>query len=151
MIEAGADKIILGTMAYQSHSFVKECIKKFGDIFIVGIDAKNGYVAVKGWVETTKIKAADLAVDMQDIGIKSIIYTDIARDGMLTGPNIESLKSMLGSVSIKIISSGGISKMEDLEKIAKLNHPGIEGVIIGKAIYTGAIDINEVIKCWQNE
>ena len=149
--DAGADKIILGTMAYQSHDFVKECIDKFGDIFIVGIDAKDGYVAVKGWVETTKIKAADLAVDMQKIGIKSIIFTDIARDGMLTGPNIDSLKHMLDSVSIKIISSGGISKMEDLEKIANLKHPGIEGVIIGKALYTGAIDINEVIKCWQNE
>jgi len=151
IIEAGADRIILGTMAYKSHDFVKQCIEKFGDIFIVGIDAKNGYVAVKGWVETTQVTAADLALDMQKIGIKSIIFTDIARDGMLTGPNIESLKNMLDSVSIKIISSGGISKMSDLEKIAELKHPAIEGVIIGKALYTGAINIDEVIKCWQKE
>ncbi|MCD6460461.1 1-(5-phosphoribosyl)-5-[(5-phosphoribosylamino)methylideneamino]imidazole-4-carboxamide isomerase [bacterium] len=151
ILSAGADRIILGTMAYKSHDFVKECINKYGDIFIVGIDAKNGYVAVKGWVETTKIKAVDLACDMEFLGIKKIIFTDIARDGMLKGPNIESLKKMLKSVSIKIISSGGISKIDDIRKIAELKHPAVEGIIIGKALYTGAIDINEVIKCWQNE
>ncbi len=146
----GVDKIIIGTMAIQSEEFVQQSIDTYGDIFIAGIDANNGYVAVKGWVETTTIEATVLAKKMEQIGINEIIFTDIARDGMLTGPNIASLQKMLDAFSGTIIASGGISAPADLEKLAPLEKDGLSGAIIGKALYTGAINLDEVIQCWQN-
>ncbi|MDX9702535.1 MAG: 1-(5-phosphoribosyl)-5-[(5-phosphoribosylamino)methylideneamino]imidazole-4-carboxamide isomerase [Candidatus Auribacterota bacterium] len=151
LISIGVDKIIIGTMAIQSEQFVRNCIDTYGDIFIAGIDANNGFVAVKGWVETTSIEAVILAKKMKEIGISEIIFTDIARDGMLTGPNISSLTKILNGFSGSVIASGGISSPADLEKLVPLVKEGLTGAIIGKALYTGAINLNEVIKCWQNE
>lgn len=149
MLGFGADKIILGTMACQSEEFILKCIKRFGDVFIAGIDARNGFVAIKGWVETTNIKAEDLGVRMQTLGISEIIFTDILRDGTLVGPNIESLKIMADSIKIPVIASGGISCEKDVADIVKIENSGVTGIIIGKALYTGKIDLEEVIKCWQ--
>lgn len=146
----GVDKIIIGTMAIRDEQFVHLSIDTYGDIFIAGIDANNGYVAVKGWVETTSVLATDLAKKMDRLGIREIIFTDIARDGMLTGPNIDSLKKMLDTFSGSIIASGGISSPSDIENLAPLEPHGLGGVIIGKALYTGAIKLDEVISCWQN-
>lgn len=151
LLNRGADRIILGTMACQSEDFIKQSIASFGNKFIAGIDARNGFVAIKGWVETTELRAESLGKTMESLGISEIIYTDILRDGMLTGPNLESLKDMLSAVSIPIIASGGIGSVNDLEQLAPLQQDGLSGVIIGKALYTGAIDINEVIQCWQKE
>jgi len=149
--DIGIDRIVLGTMAYQSETFVKKCLDQFGKIFIAGIDAKNGMVAIKGWIETTELKAVDLAVNMQNMGISEIIFTDIMCDGMLQGPNIDSLKKILGFVNIPVISSGGISSVDDIRRLVPLKKEGLGGVIIGKALYTGDIDLKEVIRCWQKE
>jgi len=151
LLDYGVDKIVLGTMAYQSDNFVCQCLEKFGNIFIAGIDAKNGMVAIKGWVETTELKAVSLAKKMQELGIGEIIFTDIMRDGMLQGPNISSLRKILSVVDIPVISSGGISTIDDIRKLSSLKNEGLEGVIVGKALYTGDIDLGEMIKCWQNE
>lgn len=149
ILSLGADKIILGTMACRSEDFILSCIKKFGDIFIAGIDARDGFVAIKGWVETTDIRAEDLGVRMQTLGISEIIFTDILRDGTLVGPNIDSLRVMADSLKIPVIASGGISSIKDIEDIVKIENSGVSGIIIGKALYTGKIDLEEVINCWQ--
>ncbi len=151
LLSAGVDRIILGTMAYQDEEFVTHCCDKYGKIFIAGIDARGGFVAIKGWVETTDIHATTLARKMESLGIQEIIFTDIMCDGMLTGPNIESLRTILNTVSIPVIASGGISSPNDLEKLSRLEKEGLLGAIIGKALYTGDININEVIQCWQSE
>ncbi|RJP56661.1 MAG: 1-(5-phosphoribosyl)-5-[(5-phosphoribosylamino)methylideneamino]imidazole-4-carboxamide isomerase [Candidatus Auribacter fodinae] len=150
MIGTGVDRIILGTKVYQSHDFVKQCISIYGDMFIAGIDAKDGMVAIKGWVETTDISAVELARSMETLGIKEIIFTDIACDGMMAGPNIKSLKEVLQAVKISVIASGGISNKTDLNALAQIGNKRLTGAIIGKALYTGDINLQEVIECWQN-
>lgn len=144
LMSSGIDRVILGTVAAQSPEFVKEVCKKFPEKIIVGIDAKDGLVAVKGWVEVTELRATDLALKMQDYGIWGIIYTDISRDGMLTGPNIEATKSLVEAVKVPVIASGGVSSLEDIKKLAKI--PKLWGVITGKAIYSGAINLKEAIE-----
>lgn len=144
LMSSGIDRVILGTVAAQSPEFVKEVCKKFPEKIIVGIDAKDGLVAVKGWVEVTELRATELALKMQDYGIWGIIYTDISRDGMLTGPNIEATKSLVEAVKVPVIASGGVSSLEDIKKLAKI--PKLWGVITGKAIYSGAINLKEAIE-----
>ncbi|WP_028842882.1 1-(5-phosphoribosyl)-5-[(5-phosphoribosylamino)methylideneamino]imidazole-4-carboxamide isomerase [Thermodesulfovibrio yellowstonii] len=144
LLSVGIDRVIVGTIAVQSPDFVKEVCKRFPEKIIVGIDAKDGLVAVKGWVEVTEIRAIELALKMQDYGIWGIIYTDISRDGMLTGPNIEATKALVESVKVPLIASGGVSSIEDIRKLAEI--PQLWGVITGKAIYSGAIDFKEALR-----
>lgn len=135
---AGISRVILGTKAAQSVEFVREICSEFGgDRIAVGIDAKDGYVAVKGWTETTKTRAIDLAFAAQDAGVGTIIYTDIATDGMLQGPNYESLQELLEALDCNLIASGGVSSTEDLRRLSALE--GLYGTIIGKALYDGKI------------
>jgi len=150
LLNSGIDRVILGTIAVENPDFVKEVCKIFPDRIIAGIDARDGYVAVKGWIELTKIRATELAQRMQNYGIWGIIYTDISRDGMLTGPNIEATKALVDSLTIPVIASGGVSSIEDIKKLAKIQN--LWGVIVGKALYSGTIKLSEAIKlCWQNE
>jgi len=150
LLNSGIDRVILGTIAVENPDFVKEVCKIFPDRIIAGIDARDGYVAVKGWVELTKIKATELAQRMKEHGVWGIIYTDISRDGMLTGPNIEATKALVDSLTIPVIASGGVSSIEDIKKLAKIQN--LWGVIVGKALYSGTIKLSEAIKlCWQNE
>lgn len=136
---AGISRVILGTKAAQSVEFVREICSEFGgDRIAVGIDAKDGYVAVKGWTETTKTRAIDLAFAAQDAGVGTIIYTDIATDGMLQGPNYESLQELLEALDCNLVASGGVSCVEDLERLSALE--GLYGTIIGKALYDGKIN-----------
>jgi len=136
---AGISRVILGTKAAQSVEFVREICSEFGgDRIAVGIDAKDGYVAVKGWTETTKTRAIDLAFAAQDAGVGTIIYTDIATDGMLQGPNYESLQELLEVLDCNLVASGGVSCVEDLERLSALE--GLYGTIIGKALYDGKIN-----------
>lgn len=136
---AGISRVILGTKAAQSVEFVREICSEFGgDRIAVGIDAKDGYVAVKGWTETTKTRAIDLAFAAQDAGVGTIIYTDIATDGMLQGPNYESLQELLEALDCNLVASGGVSSVEDLERLSALE--GLYGTIIGKALYDGKIN-----------
>ncbi len=144
LLSSGIDRVILGTVAAQSPEFVKDVCKKFTKRIIVGIDAKDGLVAVKGWVEVTELRAIELALKMQGYGIWGIIYTDISRDGMLTGPNIDATKAFVEAVKVPVIASGGVSSIEDIKRLAEI--PKLWGVITGKAIYTGAINLREAIR-----
>ena len=151
VIDAGVEKVVLGTKALDG-KFLSGIVKKFGDRIVAGIDARDGIVYTKGWIAKTKTKAADLAKKMQDIGVKTINYTDISRDGMLKGPNVGSLKNILGAVNIDVIASGGVSTLEDVKTLKALEPDGLKGMIIGKALYEGKIDLGEAIKiCSQKE
>lgn len=144
LLSTGIDRVILGTVAVENPDFVKDVCKRFPGRIIAGIDAKDGLVAVKGWVELTEIKATELALRMQDYGVWGIIYTDISRDGMLTGPNIEATKALVEAVKIPVIASGGVSSIDDIKRLAEI--PNLWGVITGKAIYSGAINLKEAIE-----
>ncbi|MFN3481083.1 MAG: 1-(5-phosphoribosyl)-5-[(5-phosphoribosylamino)methylideneamino]imidazole-4-carboxamide isomerase [Thermodesulfovibrionales bacterium] len=144
LLGLGINRVILGTVAIERPELVKEACKRFPERIIAGIDARDGRVAIKGWVETTDIKATELALRMQDYGVWGIIYTDISRDGMLTGPNIPTIKEMVETVNIPVIASGGVSSIDDIKRLKEIK--GLYGVITGKALYTGAIDLKEAIK-----
>lgn len=141
-LNAGINRVILGTSALREPEFVKEAVKNFGERIVVGIDAKDGLVAVSGWEDVSQVLAIDFAKEMEDIGVKTIIYTDIATDGMLMGPNLQAMKEMTNAVSCDIVASGGVSSITDVENLTKI---GVEGAIIGKALYTENIDLKEAI------
>ena len=142
-VKAGAYRIILGTVAQQEPEFVEEACKRFPNKIIVGIDARDGLVAVKGWVEVSEQKATDLAQKLKGYGIAGFIFTDISRDGMLQGPNLESIKEFAESVQLPVIASGGVSRLEDIKNLAKLESYGVEGVIVGKALYDKTLTFKE--------
>ncbi len=143
LIALGVDRVILGTIAVENPDLVKRACSSHPGRIIAGIDAKNGFVAVKGWVETTGVKATELAVTMEGGGVAGIIYTDVARDGMMTGPNIEQTREMVKAVSIPVIASGGVSSLDDIRRLTEID--GLWGAITGKALYSGAIDLAEAI------
>jgi phosphoribosylformimino-5-aminoimidazole carboxamide ribotide isomerase len=140
------DYVILGTRAFKDRRWLKEQIRLFGDRIIVGLDAKGGMVASQGWTVTETIPATDFAHELETIGVRSIIYTDIARDGMLTGPNIPSLSLLAETIEIDIIASGGIHKIEDIRQIIGLRKDNIIGIITGKALYEKTLDLKEAIE-----
>lgn len=140
--EAGANDVIIGTKAVEDMDFVREILREFGDAVIIGVDARDGFVATRGWTERSSIPAIEFARRMADLGCRKIIYTDIATDGMLGGPNIEALKAMAESVpTLKVIASGGVSSMTDIEAIRDLGLPNVPGCISGRALYDGRIDL----------
>ncbi|NLK73294.1 MAG: 1-(5-phosphoribosyl)-5-((5-phosphoribosylamino)methylideneamino)imidazole-4-carboxamide isomerase, partial [Clostridiales bacterium] len=141
MLELGVSRIILGTSALQDKAFTKLMIQKYKGKIAVSIDAKNGYAAVNGWTEVSEIRAIDLANELAGYGLETLIYTDIAKDGMLAGPNFKELDDMNKGVPIDIIASGGISRVNDIEKLMQMQ---LYGAIIGKALYTGAISLNDI-------
>lgn len=142
-LELGVSRIVLGTSAINDEEFVKEAVKTFGDKIVVGIDASRGFVAIKGWEEVSQIEAGVLCRRMVSIGVKTIIYTDISRDGMLCGPNVMATKEIVQIAGCDVIASGGVSSMDDIEEL--IRKAGVSGVIIGKALYQGALDLYEVI------
>ena len=141
-LDNGVNRVIIGTSALSNPDFVKEAVSKYGERIVVGIDAKDGMVAVNGWEEVSTTSAIDLAKQMEKIGVKTIIYTDIATDGMLKGPNVQAMKEMTEAVSIDVVASGGVSSAED---IARLKDTGVEGAIVGKALYTDALCLKDAI------
>ena len=141
--EVCVQRVILGTTAAKNPNLVKQAVQKYGDKIAVGIDAKDGYVAVNGWAEKSSILAVDLAKAMKDVGVKTFIYTDISKDGMMAGPNIEQTKLIADIGNIDVILSGGISCTQD---VVNAKDTGFAGAITGKAIYQGAIDLKEVVK-----
>ncbi len=141
-IEAGAERVIIGTAAVENPELVREAVKLYGDKIAVGVDAKNGMVAIKGWEEVSDVSSVDLCLEMKKAGVKTIIYTDISKDGMMSGPNIVATKELIEKTGMEIIASGGVSKIEDLENVFEIN---AQGVIIGKALYNGAINLSEAI------
>lgn len=146
-INAGASRVIIGTAAVKNPELVKEAVKKYGDMIAIGVDAKNGMVAVSGWEEVSDITAVDLCLKMKSYGINTIIYTDISKDGMMSGPNIESTKELIEKTGMDIIASGGVTDMADIENVDNIN---AAGVIIGKALYNGALNLEDVINRFQN-
>lgn len=143
LIDIGIERVILGTAALNTPSLVEEAVKKYGDKIAVGIDAKNGYAAVEGWIKVSKINYLELGKRMEDMGVKTIIFTDINRDGTLKGPDFDSTGLLNEQVSCNIIASGGVHDIEDIEKLARMN---LFGAIVGKALYNGNIDLKEAIK-----
>lgn len=143
-LEAGVSRVILGSIAVKNPDLVKEACHKFGERIVVGIDAKEGEVAVEGWGISGGVKATELAKRMADVGVARIIYTDISRDGTLSGVNVESTVELARAAGIPVIASGGVAGMDDVYKVAAA--PEIEGMIIGKALYTGKIDLTEALR-----
>ena len=142
-IDAGIDRVILGTAAVENEDFVREAVEKYSDKIAIGADIKDGYVAIKGWVEKSQYECFEFCKKMQDIGVKTLICTDISKDGAMKGTNHELYKDLSEKFDMQIVASGGVSSIEDVKKLAKL---GIYGAIIGKAYYTGAISLKEAIE-----
>jgi phosphoribosylformimino-5-aminoimidazole carboxamide ribotide isomerase len=144
---SGVQRVVIGTRAAESEEFVAGLVQAFGERIVVGIDAKDGRVAVKGWVDTTATGAIALAQRMDALGVRTLIHTDISTDGMLTGPNFGAQEAMLAAVSCRVIASGGISRREDVVKFVetKKRHPNLDGVIVGKALYERRVDLREMI------
>ncbi len=148
VLSSGVTRAVIGTRAVEDPAFVAGLARSWGDRIAVGIDARDGRVAVKGWVETTGVEALDLAKQMEDAGVSTLIYTDIATDGMLKGPNLGALKAMLGAVRCDIIASGGIARLSHIEALVKLGaqHRNLAGVITGKAIYERTLDLGDALR-----
>ena len=144
-LKLGVSRVILGTIANENPQFVKEACKAFPGQIVVGIDAKQGLVAVRGWADVTEKKAIDLAREMEDFGVEAIIYTDIARDGMMQGPNLKETGDLAEAINIPVIASGGVSSLADIENLLTIEDKGVAGVITGKAIYTGALDLQQAV------
>jgi phosphoribosylformimino-5-aminoimidazole carboxamide ribotide isomerase len=142
----GVDRVILGTVALRDPELVKQAAHHFPGRVVVGIDAKDGRVAVEGWLETSETLAAELAPRFEQAGVAAIVYTDVARDGMLSGPNLEATAALADGVSIPVIVSGGVSSEEDLVAAAALAPRGIAGAIIGRALYTGDVDLASALE-----
>jgi len=142
-LECGISRVIIGTKAVSNPDFVKEAVKKYGDKIVIGIDAKDGMVAVEGWEKTSDFTALEFARMMVDFGVKTIVYTDIATDGTLAGPNVEAMREMAAAVDADIIASGGIG---NVEHIKALKDTGVEGVIVGKALYTDNVELSKAIE-----
>lgn len=143
LLESGIARVILGTAAVKDPELIARAVSMYNGSIAVGIDAKDGFVAIEGWEKVSPIKALDLAKSMEDTGVKTIIYTDIATDGMLSGPNLYAMKEMVQNVNIEVIASGGVAKVEDL---LDLKQVGVHGAIVGKALYTGSVDLKEALK-----
>ena len=144
-LDAGVDFAILGTAAIKDPVFLQESCAQFSGSIIIGIDARDGMIAVQGWTEKTELNAVDFARQLDSKAVHAIVFTDIKRDGMLTGPNIESTVLLAQAVSIPVIASGGVSSLEDIEKLLAVESCGIMGVITGRALYTGDIDLKACI------
>ncbi|MDF2522820.1 MAG: 1-(5-phosphoribosyl)-5-((5-phosphoribosylamino)methylideneamino) imidazole-4-carboxamide isomerase [Clostridiales bacterium] len=142
-IENGISRVILGTSAVNDPQFVKEALRKFEKSIVIGIDAKDEKVAIEGWEKLSSFTAAEFAKRMEDLGAGTIIYTDISTDGMLKGPNLKAMEQMLKAVSMDVIASGGVSKLQDIKDLKEV---GVAGVIVGKALYTGNLDLREAIE-----
>ncbi|MFH1715425.1 MAG: 1-(5-phosphoribosyl)-5-[(5-phosphoribosylamino)methylideneamino]imidazole-4-carboxamide isomerase [Elusimicrobiota bacterium] len=145
LLNAGIDKVVLGTVAIYNTDLVKEAIKNHGDKIIIGIDANNGRAAIGGWKEVTNVTDLDLAHNMEKIGVSEFIYTDISKDGMLEGPNLGGVKKFAESIKGKMIVSGGIASVKDIENIVKLKMNNIDGIIVGKALYAETLKLEDAI------
>ena len=142
----GVDRVILGTVALREPALVREAAQRFPGRIVVGIDARDGRVAVEGWLEESEASAVDVARRFEDAGVAAIVYTDIARDGMLTGPNFEATAAPAEAIELPVILSGGVGTEADIERAATYAGCGVTGAIVGRAIYTGAVDIGRTLR-----
>ena len=155
LLKLGVERVILGTVAVEQPELIASLCQEFPQQIVVGIDARNGKVATRGWLETSTVEATDLAQQMEKLGAAAIIYTDIHRDGTLIGPNLEALRELVSHLDIPVIASGGVSALRDLLSLLSLESLGVTGVIVGKALYTGDVNLEEAIRAvgqgrWQD-
>ncbi|OSY16565.1 Phosphoribosylformimino-5-aminoimidazole carboxamide ribotide isomerase [Bacillus mycoides] len=143
LLSVGVEKVILGTAALYDKLFLEEAVRLYKEQIIVGIDAKNGFVATRGWLDVSEISYIDLAKQMESVGVQTIVFTDISKDGTLAGPNFEQLELLQKSVGIRVIASGGVASIQDVKRLNDMN---IYGVIIGKALYEKTIDLEKVLQ-----
>lgn len=144
-LELGVARVIIGTEAIRNPQLVKDACRRFPGRIVVGIDARDGWAAVEGWTETTTVKAVDLARTFEDQGVVAINFTDIQRDGMQTGPNLEETGRLAQAIRIPVIASGGVATLEDIRNLLPLERLGVAGVITGKALYSGSLNLAEAI------
>lgn len=142
-LDAGVFRVILGTVAVENPAFVKDMVDKYGDHIAVGVDIKDGKVAIKGWTEVSTETCVDFCKKMERIGVKTIICTDISKDGLLSGTNMELYQNLSGELSLQIVASGGVTTLDDVKQLKEMN---LYGTIMGKALYTGNIDLKEALK-----
>jgi phosphoribosylformimino-5-aminoimidazole carboxamide ribotide isomerase len=143
-INLGVDRVIVGTTAYKNPELIETACKRYPGSILISIDARDNYVSVEGWTEGTGIMAIDLAGRFEDIGVSSIVYTDIKRDGMRTGPNVDAIRKFARAISIPVIAAGGISSLKDIGDLLPLEEDGVRGVIIGRALYDGSLKLEAV-------
>ncbi|MEJ8554801.1 1-(5-phosphoribosyl)-5-[(5-phosphoribosylamino)methylideneamino]imidazole-4-carboxamide isomerase [Tepidibacter sp. Z1-5] len=148
LIDMGVERVIVGTIAVENKELLKKLVSKYKEKIVVSIDAKNGKVALRGWEVVSEVDSIDLCKELEEIGVKTIVYTDISKDGMLEGPNFEIYKLLSEQTSLNIIASGGISSIDDIKKLKNMN---IYGAITGKALYDNKIELKEALKCSQEE
>ncbi|MEL7565603.1 MAG: 1-(5-phosphoribosyl)-5-[(5-phosphoribosylamino)methylideneamino]imidazole-4-carboxamide isomerase [Dehalobacterium sp.] len=151
LLSLGVSRVILGTAAISHLSLVSDGVGKFGEQVMVGIDSKNGQVAIKGWADTAAKTHLQLAQEIKFLGVKEVVFTDISRDGNFKGPNVAAAEELARKSGLGVIISGGVASLEDIKKICRMEEPGISGVIIGKAIYAGTVDLKEAIKIGRGE
>lgn len=142
-IENGVARVIVGTAAVTDPEFLREAVEAYGDKIAVSLDARNGYIATDGWTDTSGVTALELVKELEELGVKTIVYTDIAKDGMLQGPNLEEQKAINKATTIDVIASGGVTTVEDVANLRKLN---MYGCIIGKALYDGKLQFEDVVR-----
>ena len=151
LLDLGVTRLILGSAAVKNPELVQEACKKYPGHIAVGIDAKNGEVAIEGWGQGSGVAATELAKKMASFGVETIIYTDISRDGMLSGVNVEATAALARACGVPIIASGGVASFEDIRRVKAVEADGVQGCIIGKAIYTGAVDLREALALAKEE
>ena len=145
-LEMGIKYVIIGTEAIKNPTFVRNICQAYPGQVIVGIDAREGKVAIDGWTQTTQVEAVDLARKFEDCGVAAINFTDIARDGMQTGPNLAATKQLAEAISIPVVASGGVSSIQDIKDLLPLETSGVIGVIVGKALYSGALELKSALE-----
>ncbi|MFB9757801.1 MULTISPECIES: 1-(5-phosphoribosyl)-5-[(5-phosphoribosylamino)methylideneamino]imidazole-4-carboxamide isomerase [Bacillaceae] len=143
LLSVGVSRVIIGTAALLNPAFLQEALDKYGERIVVGIDAKDELVATRGWLDVSDVHYITLAKQMEEMGVKTIIFTDISRDGTLTGPNLEQLKALQDAVNVDIVASGGVSSLEDIKNLHEMN---LYGVITGKALYEGKFALEEALQ-----
>ena len=146
LLDLGVRRVILGSVAVENLELVAQAVKRFGDKVVVGIDARNGFVAVHGWEKSSAVKVDELAKKIVAAGVTTIIYTDISKDGMLSGVNAEIFATLAKSSGAQIVASGGVKSIEDIRALKAVESAGVVGVIVGKAIYTGSLDLAAAIR-----
>jgi phosphoribosylformimino-5-aminoimidazole carboxamide ribotide isomerase len=151
LVGAGAERCVLGTKLATDHAFVRECVDAFGDRVVAGVDARDGFVAIAGWREGTLTPAARLVAELAALGVGHLVYTDISRDGMQTGVNVDSYREIATTAGFPVVASGGVSTLDDIRALAALGDDVIEGVIAGRAIYEGAFTVAEAIAASRGE